>query len=317
MGAGDRLIQTFPVGFDLSILATYLAWTSGAALLLPQRPDQAENILLTGSAESCTVWFSVPSLIRLMLEGASLPTVRHSLFCGEALYASDVAKWRGIAGNTAVHNLYGPTECAMVATHYECPGTPGSGVVPIGWPLPGVAAEVAAIPDSGGPDDDGPGELLLGGRQMMPGYWRQPEETRKSMVIWPDQRRRMYRTGDLVRRDANGLPHFIGRADDQVKVMGRRIELQEVALAVSGIDGVSEAVAFTVTDDATGCEHLVAVYTSKAGVNPAQVRKLLMSRLPHWMVPWPIIQAGALPRNGSGKTSAEMLRRQFVSGGIS
>jgi amino acid adenylation domain-containing protein len=321
IGPGDRLIQTFPVGFDLSILSAYLAWTSGAALVLPAQPDLPEGILLTGSAESCTVWFSVPSLVRLVPESASLPAVRHSLFCGEALYASDVAKWRGIARHSTVHNLYGPTECAMVATHYQCPDAPGPAgaadpaIVPIGWPLPGVDAEVAEVAGRAG--GGGQGELLLGGRQMMPGYWRQPAETRRSMVLSADRRRRMYRTGDLVTRDASGLLHFVGRLDDQVKVMGHRIELQEVTLALSAIDGVSEAVAFTVTDDATRCERLVAAYTSHTGVNPAEVRGLLLTRLPRWMVPWPIIKAGALPRNSSGKTSAAMLRRQFVSGGIS
>jgi acyl-coenzyme A synthetase/AMP-(fatty) acid ligase len=287
------------------------------------------------------VWFSVPSLVRLVPESASLPAVRHSLFCGEALYASDVAKWRGIARHSTVHNLYGPTECAMVATHYQCPDAPGPAgaadpaIVPIGWPLPGVDAEVAEVAGRAGADragadragggragggragGGGQGELLLGGRQMMPGYWRQPAETRRSMVLSADRRRRMYRTGDLVTRDASGLLHFVGRLDDQVKVMGHRIELQEVTLALSAIDGVSEAVAFTVTDDATRCERLVAAYTSHTGVNPAEVRGLLLTRLPRWMVPWPIIKAGALPRNSSGKTSAAMLRQQFASGGIS
>jgi acyl-coenzyme A synthetase/AMP-(fatty) acid ligase len=298
--ADDRLVQTFPVGFDLNILTTYLAWSSGAALVVPVRPARAQDVVHACVAASCTVWFSVPSLARLVPDGVVLPGLRASLFCGEALYRGDLDRWRRIAPNGSVHNFYGPTECAMVATHYRCPDDEtGSGVLPIGTPLPGVRAAV-----------DPNGELLLGGAQLMPGYWRRPAETRRAMRR--RGRERLYRTGDLVSRGPDGELHFAGRLDDQVKVMGHRIELQAVTLALLDVAGVDEAAAFVVPDETTRCERLVAAYTSQRGIEPAQLQTQLSRRCPPWMVPWPLVRVQDLPRNGNGKTSVAELRRRYA-----
>jgi amino acid adenylation domain-containing protein len=301
----DRIIQTFPVGFDLNILSTYLAWGAGAALVLPTEPGRVENVVRTCSAESCTVWFSVPSLARLVADEASLPAIRASLFCGEPLYGSDVVRWRRIAPHGSVDNLYGPTECAMVATHYRCPEQVDARVQPIGSPFPDVEAVIDTAAR------EATGELLLGGVQTMPGYWRRPAETRRAMLR--RGRERLYRTGDLVTRGPDGQLQFVGRVDDQVKVMGHRIELQEVNLMILAVSGVDEAVAFAVTDATTNCKRLVAVYTSRRGLDPAELHAVLTKRCPSWMVPWPLVRAGELPRNASGKTSVAQLRREFAA----
>jgi acyl-coenzyme A synthetase/AMP-(fatty) acid ligase len=269
----------------------------------PVEPARAQDVVHTCVASSCTVWFSVPSLARLVPD-VVLPGLRASLFCGEALYGSDLDRWRRIAPNGSVHNFYGPTECAMVATHYRCSDDDtGSAVLPIGTPLPGVRAAI-----------DPNGELLLGGAQMMPGYWRRPLETRHAMRR--RGRERLYRTGDLVSRGPDGELHFAGRLDDQVKVMGHRIELQAVTLALLDVAGVDEAAAFVVPDETTRCERLVAAYTSQRGIEPAQLQTQLSRRCPPWMVPWPLVRVQDLPRNDNGKTSVAELRRRYAEGVI-
>src|SRR5690606_7439115 len=122
-------------------------------------------------------------------------------------------------------DLYGPTETTIAVTSHEVSATDADRFdpVPLGKPLPG---HEILIGNDDGFRSDGEGELLIAGPQVNIGYLNDPEGTRERFI--QHEGRTWYRTGDLVRRDADGLLHFLGRNDEQVKVMGHRVETAEV-----------------------------------------------------------------------------------------
>ena len=251
-GPDDRHSQTFELTFDLSVHDMMCAWTTGGALvpiagldlLSPARIVQREQI---------TCWFSVPALGLIMyrthaLRAKLLQSLRVSLFCGEALPASLAKEWQEAAYNSIVENLYGPTEATIAFTRYRWDANLSPlhcryGLVPIGKEFVGLRAAIA----EGGRLSlcgEAKGELWLAGPQVTPGYINSPEETAEKFcedASMPGIR--WYKTGDIVERGTDGILHFVGREDDQIKFRGYRINLLEIESALREAANTSLAVA--------------------------------------------------------------------------
>ena len=322
INADDRCSQNFDLTFDLSVHDLFTCWNAGATLC-----PYAEQTLTPATLideKAITVWFSVPSVamfaskVGLLSEGA-FPSLRWSLFCGEALSSSLAAAWQEAANNSILENLYGPTEATIAITAYRwdsktSPAECVSGLVPIGWPYEGQ--QVCVIDDSFQPVQPGTtGELCLGGSQVTAGYLNDPEKTARSFVrlahtgdkVW-------YRTGDLVRQDERGCVFYLGRSDFQVKVNGYRVELQEIDLALRQASGTELAVAIPWPVSNGSATGVVGVLSAS---DPALDEKILAacaSRLPRYMVPQRIFHFNELPLNVNGKIDrgkiAEMVAQQ-------
>jgi len=154
-----------------------------------------------------------------------------------------------------------------------------------------------------------PGELWVRTPTMMSHYANRPDLTGATVVDDADGGR-WYRTGDLVVERPDGLIDFLGRADNQVKLRGHRIELEAVDAALRGLDGVAEAttVVERATDDAKshgGEDRLVALVvtdgTGSQPIDPREVMAALGRRLPRYAVPTAVVQVSGLPRTASGK----------------
>lgn len=234
----DRFTQLFDLSFDLSVHDMFVCWSAGACLYCPSASAAMSPRAFVRRHE-LTFWGSVPSTIATMarlrmLGHGSFPSLRISVFCGEALPAELVRKWRCAAPNSCIDNLYGPTEATIAITAYRIPDDALAAgawpVVPIGAPFAGQLAVI--IDTDGNPVTEGePGELCLGGTQVASGYWRSPEITAENFspprgtVNGSDH---WYRTGDQVKHDPRWGLMFLGRTDRQVKIRGYRIELHEV-----------------------------------------------------------------------------------------
>ncbi|MFO0949285.1 MAG: amino acid adenylation domain-containing protein [Planctomycetota bacterium] len=312
----DRFSQMFDLVFDLSVFDLFAAWRVGGCVCVPARSE-----LLTPArfiTESrLTVWFSVPSVAGLMsrlrlLESGTLPGLRLSLFCGEALTAEVTRAWSEAAPHSIVENLYGPTELTLSCTYYRWDGEPSRtlshrGVVPIGFPFPDC--DVLVVDDALRPVPDGePGELLMAGPQVALGYLDEPEKTANAFVVPPGRKETYYRTGDRVfRQSPDGPLHFLGRMDHQLKVRGNRLELGEVEAAlrkVTGTDAVA-AVGWPITE--AGADGIVAFVLADA-VDVARLRAELGKILPPFAIPREIRAVEFLPLNPNGKLDRAVLK---------
>lgn len=309
MHGADRCSQNFDLTFDLSVHDLFTCWDAGATLVPYAEQTLTPATLVDEKALTC--WFSVPSVAMFasklgLLEPGAFPTLRWSLFCGEALSSSLAAAWQQAANNSILENLYGPTEATIAITYYRWDSARSRaecvrGLVPIGWPFDGQ--QVCAVDENLAPVPPGEsGELCLGGSQVTRGYLNDPEKTAKSFVrlkhtgdqVW-------YRTGDLVRQDERGCLFYLGRRDFQVKVNGYRVELQEIDLVLREAARTELAVAIPWPLSEGSASGIVGVLS---GSDPAQDKQIIAAceaRLPRYMVPNRICHFPQIPLNVNGK----------------
>jgi amino acid adenylation domain-containing protein len=311
----DRFSQMFDATFDLSVFDMFVAWHAGACVYCPSRATLLNPDKFIRDHE-LTIWFSVPTVGLLMkrlgaLKPGRYPSLRWSLFCGEPFPVELARAWTAAAPTSQLENLYGPTELTVACTAYrwnpaqsarEC----GEGVVPIGVPLRGMRARVVDERLT----DVAPGEigeLLVAGAQRAPGYWQDAEATSRVFVGLPGEEDMFYRTGDLVRAPvADGPLRYIGRVDHQVKVLGHRVELEEVESILRQQPGVHQAVAVGWPVTSTGVGGVAAFVTGTdidVGVLRARVRQKLHS----YAVPQTICVLTSFPQNANGKVDRQAL----------
>jgi amino acid adenylation domain-containing protein len=305
----DRFSQMFDMTFDLSVADMFVSWERGACLCCPP-----EKVLLNPGRfindARLTVWFSVPSTAVFMkrlgaLKPASYPRLRVSMFCGEALPIEVAQAWSEAAPRSIVENLYGPTELTIACTYHRwvpsrSPTESAYGLVPIGEPFPGMTPLVVdeALREVE-PGEDG--ELLMTGPQLSLGYWRDPVKTADAFVSPPGQRAVYYRTGDRVRRAATDQPLlYLGRVDNQVKILGHRVELGEVEAVVREESGVDAVVAIGWPKTIGGAGG-VEVFLQVEGPIDGAVRDRVARRLPVYMAPRNYHCVPTFPLNANGK----------------
>ncbi len=306
----DRIYQGFSVAFDMSFEEIWIAYLVGATLWIapPALVGDPEALAAALNREYITVLHAVPTLLALLTN--PLPKIRLLNLGGEA--CPDALARRLVAPGRQVFNTYGPTETAVSATLAELrPGEP----VTIGRPLPNYGLLI--LDADGRPAAAGvTGELCIFGPGLALGYLNRPELTADRFVPNPlaasPAEARMYRTGDLARIDPGGLVHCLGRVDNQIKLRGFRIELDEITAALTAQPGVAAAAAVV---RRLGDTDQIVAFLIPAGdhkPNPAALRAALAARLPAYMVPAHFEIASSLPRLASGKINTAVLREVLL-----
>ncbi|WP_326764408.1 amino acid adenylation domain-containing protein [Streptomyces sp. NBC_01591] len=257
-GAHDRVLLHNPYTFDAS---TYEVWipllNGGTVVVAPAEavtPDLLERVV---RERRVTALMLTPELLRTVAEISpeALSGLREVWSGGDVLAPDTVLRIQEHCPDTVVVNGYGPTETTVFATAHTATGASAGhpGAVPIGRPLDNTRARVLDArlrPVPAGAT----GELYIGGSGLAQGYLGRPVPTAERFVADPygPPGSRMYRTGDLARWTADGVLEFAGRADDQVKVRGFRVEPAEVEAALAGCPGVARAVVGARRDAAGG-----------------------------------------------------------------
>jgi len=297
----DRLSNHASFGFDLSVLDLYGAFWVGASVHLIRAelayaPAELVELIYR---EEMTCWYSVPSVLLLMMRGGLLDQpapvrLRVVVFAGEPFAIVHVRALAGWAG-ARLFNFYGPTETNVCTYHEVLPGDlHRDRPAPIGRPACGDRVW-ALRPDGAvaGPGEEG--ELVVEGPTVMLGYWGGPP------------RRGAYRTGDLVRVLPDGSFDYVGRRDHQVKVRGQRIELGEVEAVLASHPGVAH-VAVVVRGEGID-SRLEAFVVYRGGRQPGVValKRHSARQLPPYMIVDGIHPIDTLPLNGNGKVDRAAL----------
>ncbi|MBY8885279.1 amino acid adenylation domain-containing protein [Streptomyces sp. PTM05] len=304
LGPGDRVLAGLSVGFDASCEEMWLAWRHGGCLVpAPRSLVRAGTDLGPWLVERrITVISTVPTLVALWPAGA-LDAVRLLIVGGEACPPELVDR---LAGGREMWNTYGPTETTVVAcAALLAPGEP----VRIGAPLDGWA--LAVVDGEGRPVPwGGTGELVIAGAGTAR-YLDSAKDAEKFAAHSALPYDRAYRSGDLVRAEREGLV-FAGRADEQVKIAGRRVELGEIDAALASLTGVRAAAA-AVRRTPAGGQLLVGYVVLDRGPDGGPVdfdasaaREELLGRLPQPLVPM-LAVVDDLPTRTSGKVDRAAL----------
>ena len=315
--ADDRFSQTFDQTFDLSVFDLFMAWNNGACVCSMATLDLLAPVKFINQ-NGITVWFSVPSvpaqmLTRKTLKPDSMPSLRWSLFCGEPLPRRSAEAWQAAAQNSILENLYGPTELTIACLVHRwdplsSPPQCHHGLVPIGKPLEGLSAVV--VDDQLHDVARGEmGELCVSGPQTTLGYWRDPVKTAERYVDLPigrNEARRFYRTGDRVFRLQSGEYAFVGRTDNQVKVLGHRVELGEIEAVLSQDPGVEHAIAIAWPTEQGSARGIVA-FISGSEISQESILQRAREALPAYMVPSRIFLVDHMPLNANGKVDRPAL----------
>ncbi|GAB3058876.1 non-ribosomal peptide synthetase [Intrasporangium mesophilum] len=300
IGPGDRVLAGLSVAFDASCEEMWLAWGHGACLVAAPRA-----LVRTGMdlgpwliTQEITIVSTVPTLAALWPPEALEP-VRLLIFGGEAC-PPELAE-RLATADREVWNTYGPTEATVVACGALMDGR---SAVRIGLPLDGWDLVVVG-PDERPVAAGETGQLIIGGVGLA--RYLDPAKDAEKFAPMPSLGwERAYRSGDLVVNDPDGLL-FVGRADEQVKLGGRRIELGEVDAALQGLDGVSGAAA-AVKSTLAGSQVLVGyvVPDDADGFDHDQAMSRLREELPAALVPL-LAVVEDLPTRTSGKVDRNAL----------
>jgi len=310
----DRFSQTFDLTFDLSVHDLFVCWENGATLVVASDRELRMPSAYINRHE-ITCWFSVPSLayqVRLQedLAPGAFPSLRTSLFCGEALPAVVAVEWAHAAPNSRVENWYGPTEATIACSRYVLTDERlDDDTVPIGTAFPGM--ELLVLDAHLAPCGEGePGELFLAGAQLAPGYLDDPEKTQASFLTLADGKR-VYRTGDRAVVGTDGDVRFLGRVDNQVKVRGYRIELGEIEAVLRTATAGSNTVALAWPGGAEIATSIVAALECESA-DVAAIERDVAAKLPEYMVPSMIFCVPVFPKNASGKVDRKALGDELL-----
>ncbi|MFD5949863.1 Pls/PosA family non-ribosomal peptide synthetase [Streptomyces collinus] len=298
IGPGDRVMAGLSVAFDASCEEMWLAWRYGACLV-PVPRSQVRSGADLGPwlvEQEITVVSTVPTLAALW-EPETLNDVRLLIFGGEAC-PPELAQ-RLVTEGREVWNTYGPTEATVVA----CASLmTGQEPIRIGLPLDGW--ELAVVDEDGEPVPmGGSGQLVIGGVGLAR-YLDAEKDAEKYAPLESLGWERAYRSGDLVKAEPEGLV-FLGRADEQIKLGGRRIELGEVDAALQALPGVAGAAA-AVRTARSGNQLLVGYVVTQDGWDHATAVGKLRAELPAALVPL-LAPVEELPTRTSGKVDRNAL----------
>ena len=322
--ASDRISGHPPLHFDLSTFDIYATLSVGAELhLVPAALNLIPHKLAAFIRDSqLTQWFSVPSIMTYMakfdvIREGDFPTLERVLWCGEVLPTPILIHWMKRLPHARFTNLYGPTEATIASSYYTVPQCPATETEPIPIGIACAGEELLVLDQELAPVKGGEvGDLYIGGVGLSPGYWRDEEKTEAAFIPAPDgtaSSDRIYRTGDLAKTADDGLVHFLGRADSQIKSRGYRIELGEIETALNAFDQLSECAVVGVETGGFEGTAICCAFAPASGrdVQPPQLRKELAALLPTYMLPSRWLRMDALPKNVNGKIDRKTLREMF------
>ena len=244
-----------------------------------------------------------------------VPSMRNCILTAEASPVDLIDEWAKCIPNSRVYDFYGPTEATIYCTSYEykrdCDNKQVNGMLAIGKPLKNLKAIIIDDNESIITESNCKGELCIAGKQLTPGYWKNPERTEKVFLAKSvdNIEYSFYRTGDLCYYDDDGDILYSGRIDHQVKIQGYRIELGEIEYHAREFLKDHNAVAVTKTNSVGNTE--IVLFAETDSNIEHEIVSYLKNHLPHYMIPTQYKFMKEFPINTSGKIDRKKLEKEL------
>ncbi len=313
----ERFLNQAPFSFDLSVMDLYLSFQTGGTLFSIGKEETSDfkKLYAALGRSEVTTWVSTPSFARMCLAERSfaealLPRLDRFLFCGETLAPHTASRLLDRFPRAEVWNTYGPTEATVACTSVRVDREVLARypTLPVGVPMPGSRITVADADFQPVPDGE-PGEILIAGPNVSPGYLGRPDLTRAA--FFETGGLPVYRTGDVgYMRD--GMLFFENRMDGQVKVNGYRIEIGDIEANLCALSSIEDAVVLPVLKEGAAQSLAAFVIASGRGVESDfeignRLRVELAERLPAYMLPRRFLVLDEFPMTANGKTDRRKL----------
>ena len=311
---GKRFAHFSDFNFDPTLFDLFMCWLTGGTLIPFNRRNYRINPLAFLLERTPNVLFTVPSVVHSILScfkhsNISSCSLTHVLLTGECFGVDLVANIFNSFRDVSVYNMYGTTETAIVSHWYKFSSdisTASMKVVPVGYPLPDITV-ILADPESPVVSEKtnlAVGECLVSGSQISSGYFNNPDEDSRRFGRFVTERpvTQFYRSGDILEL-VDGLYYFKGRVDNQVKLLGHRIELEGVEYHLNSHPSVNESVCFLQNDSlqSTLCA-VISTKSSNTEISSSILMKFLQAFVPRQMIPTRFfITSKPLPRNHNNK----------------
>ncbi len=324
-GAGDIILDQVSYSFDVSCCSVYAGLSRGMTLQAVEKELLSDMGLLYARLKESglDMWVSTPSFAELCVRSKAfnaelLPGLRVFLFCGEVLTHKLCDELAERFPKSTILNTYGPTEATVLVTAVGVTGEMrrDSLPVPIGEPLNGVELRLDGCEDN----EDDPGELLILGDCVGPGYLDRDDLTAERFFTDKKTGKRGYRTGDMCERRGN-MYYYRGRADNQIKLNGYRVELEDVENNLMKLNNVLSAAVVPIWEDGKVRE-LAAFIMLKEDDGLSNLKRTVALKkqaarlLPAYMLPRRFIVLDSFPLNTNGKTDRKALALLIKDGAV-
>jgi len=312
-----KVSQLAQITFDASLKDIFTALCAGGTLCIPtyEEKNNLSQLVTWLEKSKVTLLQCVPSIFRLITDelldrdkGIALTSLKQVVLAGEMLYAKDLINWqRAVGGHVAVANLYGTTESTILKTCNkitEIPANPAQ-AIHVGKPISDT--QVAVINDGHICRTGEKGEVYIKTKYLSNGYYKNKKLNNQTFIQNPltDKEDIVYKTGDIGRYLKSGDIEILGRADNQVKINGVRVELGEVEGAMLSLNGIDKAVVMAISNE-KGHTELVAYHINN-DISTDQIRNKLKDLLNPELIPSYFICLDEFPLNINGKVDRKSL----------
>ena len=309
-----------PFYYDVSMEDTFLPLSRGSSVYLYKGLPIATLILRILQQEKITHVVMVSTLLTILtqikdkIKNADLSAFQLLMTGGEVCDVAVINFWKETFPKLKIINAYGPTETTAITHGYEItqPDYEREIIFPIGKPLRNVLTLLMDQNNNIITEKNISGELLIGGTQVMKGYWKSEEETKKRIAFINNER--YYRTGDICYLDNEENYHYVGRSDTEVKLNGRRVNLAEIYQQLIMLDNI-ENVVIGILDDPIDKKVIVTLVTSMIFSKEEldDIYKHLQAKLPKYLVPNFIGMTAEKIVSSTGKNDGKTLNKLLES----
>ena len=317
LAEGDVILQKTPYTFDVSVweLFWWSMYNGTLNILIPEGHKDPSEIVKGVFEGHVTHMHFVPSMLNAFLEYIEripdsipkLASLKYVFASGEALQSKHVENFYQLLGSTkaTLNNLYGPTECTVDVSYYDCDPQNIPENIPIGKPIDNTQLLVLDKCQNLLPIGV-VGELYISGVGVGKGYLNRDELTKEKFISNPfGQYPIMYKSGDLSKWISDGNIEYCGRCDFQIKIRGLRVELGDIENALLMIPTIKQVL--VTAPEINSEQHLCAYFTAEQTIDPQSITAVLAEKLPDYMIPQFYIQLSNMPVNNNGKIDRKQL----------